>query len=260
MKKQVLVSLAALLIAFNASATGGQSSGQQASSDQQAGVSDQQSSTDVGGIHATKKDEQSGVSGSQSQSQDQSGMQQSGTQTTSSQSQDQSKGMWSKDVAVNEMALNRLHHVNQKEIELARLAQDKAQSQELKTSAQQIMKDHQALETRVQEVAKSQNVKLQDFQPSTFEKAFMDRLKELSGSQFDQAFMQNMMMGHQEVAQDLRLARNDVQNSQVRQLIDQAIPRIQQHRQMAAKQHKNIQSSGQTSGQSTGAESQAPTS
>ncbi len=135
----------------------------------------------------------------------------------------------------NSMALNQLHHINQKEIELAKLAQEKAQSADVKSAAQQIQNDHQQLDTQVQSVAKAQNIELQEFQPSTYEKAAMTKMKALEGAQFDQAFSANMKMSHKQAAQQLRTTRADIKDTQVKGLIDAALPKVQQHHKMSKK-------------------------
>lgn len=136
---------------------------------------------------------------------------------------------FSREQLVAELTLNELHHLNQKEIQMAQLAQEKAESAQVKQHAQRVLTDHQNLETRVQEVAESKNVKLQDFQPSTYEKAVMDRLRSLSGKEFDMAFNWNMKDGHHRAIQTLRMQRKTVKDPQITSLISQAIPKMRQH-------------------------------
>jgi putative membrane protein len=141
---------------------------------------------------------------------------------------------FSRDNFYSEMILNQLHHMNQYEIQLAQLAQDNAQSESIKTLARQITTDHQSMDSQVQQIAKSQDFTLSDFQPASYEKATFDRLRSLSGSQFDQAFGWTLHSGHQEAMQDLRMFRKDAaKNPQLSSLISQAMPKYQKHAEMS---------------------------
>ncbi len=147
----------------------------------------------------------------------------------------------------NEMVINTIHHVNQHEIDIAKLAQKKAESPEAKNTAQQLLKDHQQLETQVEQVAKAQGIKLEKYSPATFEKAAKSRLESLEKAQFDHAFLLMMQEGHKMVAADLRSVRPQIQDQQVGALIESALPKIVQHAQIAGQAHAKVmeKSSGQ---------------
>jgi len=143
-----------------------------------------------------------------------------------------------------EMTLNELHHMNQKEIQMAQMAQDKAQSPQVKSRSQQIMADHERMDQKVQQVAQSKNVELQKFQPSTSEKAVMEWMSKLSGSDFDQAYAANMEHGHREAVAHLRLAKSEKQDPEVKRLIDAALPKMQQHAKMGHSMERSAKMEG----------------
>lgn len=181
--------------------------------------------------------DQSGASAEQGASSEQMSGQSSGM--SSDQSSEQQAGSAQQQMSPSqmmaEMALNELHHINQKEIMLSEMAQNKAQSPEIKQTAQKVMQDHQALEKQVETTAKEQKVELTSFSPSTSEKAMMSRLEQLSGQQFDQAYAQTMLHSHQMATQQLKMTRKQVKNPQITSLIDQAMPKISQHTQASKK-------------------------
>lgn len=158
-----------------------------------------------------------------------------GQQTQDKQSMQSMQRQWSK-----EMALNQLHHVNQKEIEMTKMAQDKAQSPELKNFAKQMQTDHTNLDNRIKDVAKTSNVELQKFQPADYEKATMSRLGDLKSGQFDQMFTWTMVRGHEDALADLKRTSDTVQDQQVRSLIQEAMPRMRQHLDMARTMSQSI--------------------
>jgi putative membrane protein len=156
-----------------------------------------------------------------------------------------------------EMVLNRLHHINQHEIELAQLAQDKAQSTQVKSAAQMILQDHQKLDDQVRSSAQGFGFELQGFQAATHEKVGMDRIKSLSGSQFDQVFVSMMKAGHKEASEALKGLRADLKDTQLKSLIDAALPRIKAHRQMTASLERDLKSgmsqkAGEAAGEAAG--------
>ena len=140
----------------------------------------------------------------------------------------------SMDMMQKAMQLNQLHHINQKEIKMSELAAEKAQSPQVKSAAQQILKDHQDADKRVEALAKADNITLESFQPATHEKVVMDNLKKLEGARFDQAFVDNMHMGHKHVAQTLEMARTDSKDAKVKGLIGELLPQIRRHQQLSA--------------------------
>jgi len=128
-----------------------------------------------------------------------------------------------------EIALNELHHINQKEIAIAKLAAARARSEEIKTTASRIRRDHEAMENRVEAVARARSITLAKFTPATHEEVRMEGLKKLSGANFDYAFAQGMKDGHQLTTAELRILRTRVSDPEVVALIDQALPKVRSH-------------------------------
>lgn len=145
--------------------------------------------------------------------------------------------------------LNTLHHINQKEIQLSKLAQDKAQAKEVKDFAQHMITDHEAADKKVEEAAKTANMKLEDFAPATYEKVVMDQLGKYSGAQFDNMFVAEMKAGHRHAMHDLQMIRNMDQDSSVRSLVDAVIPKVRDHEKMAS--NLKVQTMKQMAGSSS---------
>ncbi|RZA00196.1 MAG: DUF4142 domain-containing protein, partial [Proteobacteria bacterium] len=141
-----------------------------------------------------------------------------------------------------EVALNQLHHINQKEIAMANLAASRSSRSAVKNTATRIKADHQALETRVEEVARARSVTLAKYTPATYEEVTMDKLEALEGADFDTAFAQVMKDGHKLTSAQLRILRNRVSDREVLALIDQALPKVRMHEEKS----KNVLSSIKT--------------
>lgn len=132
-----------------------------------------------------------------------------------------------------ELALNQMHHINQKEIAMAEMAKEKSENAQVKAMADKILADHQKLKDQVKSVADAETVSLHSFQPATHEAAFMDRLRSMEGAEFDRAFMTSMKMSHESALRDLRFSQSMVKDPEVAALIRGAIPSIRSHGQMS---------------------------
>jgi putative membrane protein len=89
---------------------------------------------------------------------------------------------------------------NQAEVQEAKLAQQKAQDQQIKEFARKIEEDHQQALDKLKTIAQSQNVQLQET-ASSKEEACYQKLSELSGQEFDRAFLRHQAEHHPEVIQ-----------------------------------------------------------
>ncbi|HUP56643.1 MAG TPA: DUF4142 domain-containing protein [Bdellovibrionota bacterium] len=251
LRKSLMACTAVLSLTLAACATGERSGSSSDSSDQSAGVSSGQDTTSTPGT-GTSTD--TGMTSDTTSSSDSvSGDQSAGTSPTTSSTTGSSDQQMSMEQMQREMVLNRLHHINQHEIELAQLAQDKAQSTQVKSAAQMILTDHQKLDEQVKQSAQGFGFELQGYQAATHEKLGMDRIKNLSGIQFDQTFVKMMKMGHKEAGQLLKGMRADIKDSQLRTLIDATLPRIKAHGQMTASLERDLRKSDtQQAGEAAG--------
>lgn len=196
---------------------------------------------EVGGQMGTEQTELGGTASTQTttQSPDQAGQTGQTTQTDWRTMQRE---------LLNETAANYLHHVNQKEIQWSQWAQEKAQSQQVKNAAQKMLQDHQALENRVQSLASTRNWNLRSYQPATWEQVVSDRIQNLSGDQFDQAFVGIVHNSHEHTLQELAWLNSKLKDQQLKNLVRQTLQRVRAHRQMTAPMHRSL-ASGKWQGQ-----------
>jgi putative membrane protein len=111
--------------------------------------------------------------------------------------------------------------------------------------------DHQKADKKLEALAKNQNIELESFQPAGYEKATQAMLKELSGAQFDQAFVDLMKSGHKMAANELQLAQSEAKNPQIKSYIESILPTVREHQKMAANfEKKESQMAGETQSRS----------
>jgi putative membrane protein len=117
------------------------------------------------------------------------------------------------------------------EVQLGQLAQQKAQSSDVKQFGQKMVEDHTQLNDQMKPLAKRLNVK----QPSGVSKKDRDliaRLEGLSGDQFDQAYIQAMVKDHKQDLSEFKDEAQATQNPSIKQAAQQGAQVIAQHLQM----------------------------
>lgn len=154
-------------------------------------------------------------------------------------------GMSPKQMEVN-AAFNQLQHLDKKEIEMAKMAQNKAQSQEVKNLAEKMLREHQRLEKELKAAAKSENINMADYQLAGYEKSMMSDMEKLSGTQFEKTFVKHAKMAHEEAVKNLQSLQKRIDNKKFTNLVKtEYLPLLKAHRQMAA----NIKVQEQRAGQ-----------
>ncbi|MCE3261134.1 MAG: hypothetical protein K0R43_213 [Pseudoduganella sp.] len=125
--------------------------------------------------------------------------------------------------------LTDLAMANMAEIESAKLALQKTQSDRVKSFAQQMVDDHSKGLEDVRKVAAARNVTL----PTELDaknKAMAVKLEKLSGDKFDRTYMaQAGVKAHKEAQQLVSKGETSAQDSEVKALITRLQPTIHQH-------------------------------
>ena len=128
-----------------------------------------------------------------------------------------------------ELALNHLHHLNQNQISLAKMAESRATTPAVLNLAHQIRADHEKMETKVEELAERRDVRLEGFQLSTYEQVVKNRLESLDGEEFETAFLRVIDRSHDMHAADLEMIRDDVADQELAAIVDEALPSMHAH-------------------------------
>jgi putative membrane protein len=178
-----------------------------------------------------------------------------------------------------EQTLTKLHAVNQHEIQMGNLARDRALSEQVKNYGETLVQDHQQLDRAVTSLAERNDITLPNAQATAagesaggtapnqaeqssakpvsqlekmqkmqkMQQAQMRRLESSSGAQFDREFLSGMVQGHQQAIQMVRTARNQAQNTELKSLLSDALPTLQQHLDMAQRLQREANKGGTTS-------------
>lgn len=157
--------------------------------------------------------------------------------------------------------ISHVHHVNQMEISLAKIAQKNGSAQ-VKNYASTLESDHQNLDKDLTAFAKSHKVSTipvekpatdaerQDDKDRT---AVISRMKTLKAPDFDKEYLNMVVTGHDKEVAKLESASSSIENSDLKTMLDDRVkPVLQRH----ADQARDLQKAPQAS---TGGTGRAPT-
>lgn len=140
---------------------------------------------------------------------------------------------------------------NMAEIELARNAQGKSQSDQVKKYAQQMIDDHTKALGEVQQLAQTKGITL----PSTLDrahKAKADKLAAMSGDGFDRAYMaQAGVSEHKKTHSMLTKAQARAKDADIKALVTRMTPTVDQHLNAAKELHGSMSKATGNSGTAT---------
>jgi putative membrane protein len=139
--------------------------------------------------------------------------------------------------------LERLHHGNQQEIKISQLAQQNASSPEVKSYAEQMVKEHTAANQKLMSYAQARGIKLAErLRPMDdrerkimdADRAVMEKLQTLQGVPFDSSYMSQQVGEHDHMLGKVMAARQaGFASPELSSLLDEQSRTISQHRQRA---------------------------
>jgi putative membrane protein len=144
-------------------------------------------------------------------------------------------------------ALAHFHHVNQMEIDMGKLAQKQSSNPAVKEYGQMLVNDHQAADKELTGFAKKQSVTIPMDKPKddAEQKAQQDmkdmaaHLRTLKGKDFDTAFLQMMVQGHEMQLTKIDIAIGAVQNPDLVTILRDIKPVLQKHEDKARELQTN---------------------
>ena len=114
----------------------------------------------------------------------------------------------------------------------AGLRRRKTQSDAVKAFGRLMAFDHSELESQLDATAALDHVQVPD-KPSSAAEQQMDQLKSMTGGQFDSAYMNHMVQGHEKVVSRFQSEKSNAHNPAVLAVATNALPILQQHLALA---------------------------
>jgi putative membrane protein len=125
------------------------------------------------------------------------------------------------------------------EVELGKLATEKAASDEVKKFGQRMVDDHSKANEELKTLAQNKKITL----PTDIDakhKAERDRLAKLSGAAFDRAYIQAMVTGHRDMASLVRMESTSGKDPDVKAWAAKTLPTVEEHLKMAQQISKTL--------------------
>lgn len=128
---------------------------------------------------------------------------------------------------------------NQTEVAFAEVAEPRAQNPAVKQFAAMMRRDHQSNNEQLQPVAKAHGVEIPQSLDAKHQKKLSD-LQQMSGTEFDQAYVKDMLKGHQKNIAKFEQAIQQVDDADVKQYARATLPALRQHLQHAKRTAQEV--------------------
>jgi putative membrane protein len=120
------------------------------------------------------------------------------------------------------------------EVEMGKLATEKASSEAIKKFGQRMVDDHTKAGDQLKQVASEEGIQLPD-KLSAKDEMTKDRLSKLSGEQFDKAYMSDMVKDHTQDVAEFKRESNSGTNPQIKNFAAGTLPTLEDHLKEAKK-------------------------
>lgn len=124
------------------------------------------------------------------------------------------------------------------EVELGKLAQQKASSDAVKQFGQKMVDDHTKANDQLKEVASKENVAIPDALDSKHESR-INKLAKLSGPDFDKAYIKDQVKDHQQDVSEFKTEADNGSDPSIKQFASNTLPTLEQHLNMAKELNKS---------------------
>jgi putative membrane protein len=132
------------------------------------------------------------------------------------------------------------------EIELGKLAQERASNPEVKEYGERMVEDHSKALEKLKETASDLKVTI----PSELQakhKSTVDRFSKLSGEEFDRAYMKHMVQDHKKAVNLFEKTAKNAQNAEVKNFASETAPTLREHLTEAQKIEAQVSGKGTAS-------------
>ena len=140
------------------------------------------------------------------------------------------------------------------EVELGKLATQKASSEDVKKFGQRMVDDHTKANDQLKQIAGTKGVTLPTELDSK-DQALKDRMSKLDGEKFDQAYMKNLVRDHTKDVSEFRKESTSGKDSDLKSFASQTLPTLEDHlkeaKNIAPKQDKQAMKEKPAAGQTS---------
>ncbi len=117
------------------------------------------------------------------------------------------------------------------EVELGQRAASQGSSEQVKSFGQRMVDDHTKANQKLEQIASSKGITLDKSKSSSSGKA--GQMMNMSGEQFDRAYMRHMVSDHQKDVSEFEKMSNNAKDPEVKAFASETLPTLREHLQQA---------------------------
>jgi putative membrane protein len=129
------------------------------------------------------------------------------------------------------------------EVELGKLAQQKAASDQVKQFGKKMADDHQKANEQLKTLASKKGMTLPADMTSSDRREY-DKLQKKSGAEFDREYMKEMVSDHKKDVKDFESAAKKADDADIKSFASTTLPTLQQHLDLAQQTENVAKSEG----------------
>ena len=128
------------------------------------------------------------------------------------------------------------------EVELGKVAQEKAASEKVKEFGKRMEQDHSKANDELKKLASDKGVQLSKTLDSKH-KSKVDKLSKMSGADFDKQYMSDMVSDHKGDIKKFQKEADKGKDAELKQFASQKLPTLKEHLQLAESTEKDVKGS-----------------
>jgi len=136
------------------------------------------------------------------------------------------------------------------EVELGKLATDKASAAEVKQFGQRMVDDHSKANDKLKALATAKGVNL----PTGLDRSTqreMDKLSKLSGAEFDREYMKHMVSDHKKDVSEFKSEAKRAKDADVKDFAASTLPTLEEHLKLAQSAEQSAKKEGKAAATSS---------
>jgi putative membrane protein len=127
------------------------------------------------------------------------------------------------------------------EVELGKLAQQKATNDQVKQFGAHMAQDHSKANEELKQIAQTKGVTV-PAAPDKSHQRDMDKLSKLSGAEFDRQYMSHMVADHRKTVAEFKKASESARDSEIKAFAGKTLPKLQEHLAQAQSINDSVKS------------------
>jgi putative membrane protein len=133
------------------------------------------------------------------------------------------------------------------EVDLGRLASEKASTDEAKQFGQQMVTDHSKANDELKKLAQDKGVDLKQAESKATSQgqATKDKLSKYNGVAFDKAYMDDMVKDHTKDVKEFEDESKKAQDADLKSWVEKTLPTLQEHLKMAKAAQEKLKKTAQ---------------